>query len=109
MTKIFRSADYNSLLWVFNKLFGKVTATKPLASRTTSAEIFVVCQNFKDPKIDPKLLDPKFVFMESEDIIEKHNINSLKQLVPDKKQKSRSIDRTRGQGLFRGVSLARFV
>jgi len=67
LTKVYRSQDYNALMWVFNQLFGSVQAIKPSSSRQQSAEIFVLCLQYKAPHaIDPKLLDPAYVFAEME-------------------------------------------
>lgn len=63
VTKIYRSKDSASFQWVVKQLFREVTTFKPKASRQQSAEIFYICQGYYKPdKIDPRLLDPKYIF-----------------------------------------------
>ncbi|KAK0124225.1 AdoMet-dependent rRNA methyltransferase spb1 [Cadophora gregata] len=107
VTKVFRSKDYNSLLWVFNQLFAKVEATKPPSSRNVSAEIFVVCQGFKAPKrIDPKFLDPRSVFAELSDPTPN---NEAKVFNPEIKKRKRDGYEEGNYTQFKEVTASEFI
>ncbi|XP_075698422.1 pre-rRNA 2'-O-ribose RNA methyltransferase FTSJ3 [Rhinoderma darwinii] len=88
ITKVFRSADYQSLLWILKNFFKKVNATKPQASRSESAEIFVVCQGYLAPdKIDARFFDPKFAFKNVE-----NPVQTVTQLISNKKPKAEGYE-----------------
>lgn len=107
VTKVFRSKDYNSLLWVFNQLFAKVEATKPPSSRNVSAEIFVVCRGFKAPKrIDPKFLDPRSVFAELSDPTPN---NEAKVFNPEVKKRKRDGYEEGNYTQFKEVPASEFI
>ncbi|TQS34621.1 hypothetical protein Golomagni_04988 [Golovinomyces magnicellulatus] len=107
VTKVFRSKDYNSLLWVFNQLFSKVESTKPPSSRNVSAEIFVVCRGYKAPKrIDPKFLDPRSVFAELSDPTPN---NEAKVFNPEVKKRKRDGYEEGNYTQFKEVPVSEFI
>ncbi|GAU42160.1 hypothetical protein TSUD_89590 [Trifolium subterraneum] len=66
VTKIFRSQDYNSVMYCMKQLFEKVEVDKPAASRSESAEIYILGIKYLAPaKIDPRILDIKYLFQAS--------------------------------------------
>lgn len=103
ITKVFRSKDYTSLIWLLNQFFEKVEATKPKASRHTSAEIYVICFNYKAPKeIDPKLFDANFVF---EEVTQKKKIS----IQYEKKKRNRDGYEDGNYLLYKELSVSKFI
>ena len=112
ITKIFRSKEYNSLLWIFNQLFDKVEATKPPSSRSVSAEIFVVCQGYKaPPSVDPKFFDPKFVFDDVEEPSGTSGASTVKKLLEGhyKQDRSRSGYEENKTALYKEKMVSEFI
>ncbi|KAM4635878.1 pre-rRNA 2'-O-ribose RNA methyltransferase FTSJ3 [Discoglossus pictus] len=104
ITKVFRSSDYQSLLWILQQFFKKVNSTKPQASRSESAEIFVVCQGFLAPdKIDSRFFDPKFAFKDVEGPMQ-----TVSQLLSQKKPKAEGYD-DKSISLYHRASLIDFL
>lgn len=114
VSKVFRSKDYHALMWIFKKLFKKVFATKPQASRHESAEIFIVCEGFLKPdKIDPRLLEPKHIFKEmdkeADDLWEKGNqVSQLFRVIEKAKKKAVGYDEG-DTSLFKKVSVKEYL
>lgn len=107
ITKVFRSKDYNNLIWVFQQLFDKVEATKPPASRNVSAEIFVVCKGFKAPKkLDNRLLDLSEVF---EEIVKPQESSEAKVFNPEKKTRKREGYEEGNYLLYKEMDLLDFI
>ncbi|KAI0833061.1 AdoMet-dependent rRNA methyltransferase spb-1 [Hypoxylon sp. FL0890] len=107
VTKVFRSKEYNKLLWVFNQLFTKVESTKPPSSRNVSAEIFVVCRGYKAPKhLDPKFLDPRAVFAE---LTEQAPNNEAKVFKPEIKKRKRGGYEEGDYTQFKEIPASQFI
>ncbi|EPY50738.1 rRNA methyltransferase Spb1 [Schizosaccharomyces cryophilus OY26] len=107
VTKVFRSRDYNNLLWVFKQLFNRVDATKPPSSRNVSAEIFVVCRGYKAPqKLDPRFTDPRTVF---EEVTEPTPNVEAKVFEPEKKKRNREGYADNDYTLHKTVPASDFV
>ncbi|KAI9158803.1 AdoMet-dependent rRNA methyltransferase SPB1 [Paramyrothecium foliicola] len=107
VTKVFRSKDYNPLLWVLNQLFTKVEATKPPSSRNVSAEIFVVCRGYKAPKrIDPRFLDPRSVFADLSGVTAN---NEAKVFNPEVKKRKREGYEEGDYILYKEIPASEFI
>ncbi|XP_044968895.1 adoMet-dependent rRNA methyltransferase spb1-like [Hordeum vulgare subsp. vulgare] len=68
ITKFFRCQDYNAIMFCLKQLFERVHLSRPVASRCTPAEIYVICLRYKAPaNIQPELLDLKHLHLMSVD------------------------------------------
>ena len=76
VTKIHRSENFVKILNLLRSLFKHVTITKPLSSRTTSAETYAVCRLYKNPDtIEPSLFDANYLF--NNDIIDNDEYKTI--------------------------------
>ncbi|AFP65632.1 SAM-dependent methyltransferase (nucleomorph) [Chroomonas mesostigmatica CCMP1168] len=63
VTKIFCSGNIHGFLFALRFFFKKIFVCKPIASRKTSSETYLICKNFIVPfKIDKAILDKKYLF-----------------------------------------------
>ncbi|KAM7535061.1 hypothetical protein Aperf_G00000093952 [Anoplocephala perfoliata] len=107
ITKVFRSRDYEPLKWAVSQFFRKVRVLKPEASRTESAEIFLVFQSYLAPSsIDPKFLDAKHVFGEVETPKSRETVVSSLMKVSKKKKKAEGYE---DEKLYKETLLSEFM
>ena len=61
LLKIFDIFNYNTvqLLYILNLFYKKVMIVKPLSSRSSNSEKYIICMNFKDNKKELELLKTK--------------------------------------------------
>lgn len=108
VSKVFRSQDYNSLMWVMQQFFEHVDATRPSASREASAEIFVVCRGYLAPKkIDPRLLEAEHVFKQIGGPSSTTEVNIFRQL--EKQRRNRSGYDPENPTLYKELSASEFI
>jgi AdoMet-dependent rRNA methyltransferase SPB1 len=109
VSKVYRSQDYTALVWVFKQLFEQVHAAKPPSSRSQSAEIFVVCAQYRAPdSIDPRLLDPHVVFRQLEDEQEK-GVNVLHPQYGKQKRHRTGYDASANVTLTSTMTISDFI
>lgn len=107
ITKVFRAKDYNAFLWVCKKFFKRTEVTKPPSSRNTSAEIYICCFGYLNPKkIDPRLLDPLHVFQETDTGVEEKKVDVFHQK-PNARHRSGYADGV--TILFSKASVSNFI
>ncbi|CAM9283832.1 unnamed protein product [Discosporangium mesarthrocarpum] len=111
VTKVYRSQDYNSLMWVIQQFFTEHQAVKPASSRSQSAEIFVVGKNFTAPDyIDPRVLDPRHAFKQDFDEGNKKGVTIFhKKFDQHNKRQRQGYDDDLGMSLTRSTKVSTFV
>lgn len=78
VSKVFRSEFLHGILYISRCFFEKVRLYKPLASRLSSTEIFLICKDFKAPEIiDPFFFSSNYIFGFAQNIFGE-KINLLK-------------------------------
>ncbi|CAE6137554.1 unnamed protein product [Arabidopsis arenosa] len=102
ITKIFRSRDYDSVVYCLGELFENVEVFKPMASRSTSAETYLLGLNYKAPdKISPNLLDYRQLFK-----VVAEPTKKVKDVLGGSKQKRNRAGYEDGESILRKVASA---